>query len=158
MNKTHHYSLAVRWTGNKGHGTNNYRSYERSHIILADNKASIECSSDPAFRGDNTKYNPEELFVASLSTCHMLWYLHLCAEAGVIVTGYTDNATGTMTETFNGGGKFTEVVLHPTVTITNEFMRVKAEALHQSANQLCYIANSCNFPIHHAPEIIIQPM
>lgn len=100
-------------------------------------------------------HNPENLFVASIATCHMLWYLHLCAGAGIIVTEYTDHASGTMTETANGGGRFTEVVLHPTVTITNEIMLENATVLHHKANELCYIANSCNFPILHEPVFIV---
>jgi organic hydroperoxide reductase OsmC/OhrA len=156
MNKQHHYALSVKWTGNKGEGTANYRAYERSHLIAIENKVSIKGSSDPAFRGDGTMHNPEELFVASISTCHMLWYLHLCAEAEIIVTDYADHATGTMTETANGGGRFTEVLLHPTVTITNEAMLEKATVLHHKANELCYIANSCNFPILHEPVFIVK--
>jgi organic hydroperoxide reductase OsmC/OhrA len=113
MRKEHTYKLTVRWTGNTGSGTLNYKSYERSHVISAENKPEIFASSDPVFRGDKTKYNPEELLVASLSGCHMLWFLHLCAEAGIVVTGYSDNPTGIMTETENGGGKFKEVVLRP---------------------------------------------
>lgn len=158
MEKIHHYSLSVKWTGNTGEGTRDYRAYERSHQIWSGEKPIIAGSSDPAFRGDKTKYNPEELFVASLSTCHMLWYLHLCAEAGIIVTDYADHATGTMTETGNGAGKFTEVVLQPTVTITHESMREKAEALHHKANELCYIASSCNFPILHQPVFIVKAL
>ena len=158
MSKIHHYLVSVKWTGNNGTGTNDYHSYDRSHTILVDNKVSIEGSSDPAFRGDDTKHNPEELFVAAISSCHMLWYLHLCSTAGVIVTGYADNVTGTMIETSNGGGKFTEVVLHPTVTVTNESMIENARALHQRANELCYIANSCNFPIQHQPVFIAKAM
>ncbi len=156
MDKSHHYSLDIKWTGNTGEGTKNYRSYERSHIISVENKTEIAASSDPSFRGDKTKHNPEELFLASLSSCHMLWYLHLCADAGIVVTNYSDQATGTMTETANGGGKFTEVVLHPSVTITNEVMLEKATSLHHKANVLCYIANSCNFPILHKPVIIVK--
>src|SRR5437868_2704219 len=119
MNKQHNYSLTVKWTGNTGTGTSNYKAFERSHSILIDNKTEILGSSDPAFRGDKTKHNPEELLLASVSSCHMLWYLHLCAEAGVIVTDYIDNATGTMMETSNGGGKFTEITLHPMVAIAD---------------------------------------
>ncbi|MBC7888641.1 MAG: OsmC family protein [Ferruginibacter sp.] len=158
MDKTHHYNLSVKWTGNTGQGTKDYKSYDRSHLILADNKATIAGSSDPAFRGDTTRYNPEELFVASLSTCHMLWYLHLCSEAGIIVTDYIDNATGTMTETSNGGGQFTAVILHPVVTVTHETMLAKAAELHHAANELCYIANSCNFPIQHQPVFFVKAM
>jgi organic hydroperoxide reductase OsmC/OhrA len=151
MPQFHHYSLVIQWTGNKGNGTLDYRSYERSHTIAAPRKSPIEGSSDPAFRGDVTMYSPEDLFVASLSACHMLWYLHLCAEAGVIVTAYVDNARGTMVETAGRGGRFTEVTLFPEVTLAQPEMLEKATQLHKKANELCFIANSCNFPVHHRP-------
>lgn len=149
MNKQHNYKLTVKWTGNKGQGTSSYRSYDRSHTISIANKVDILCSSDPAFGGDKTKYNPEELLVASISACHMLWYLHLCSEAGVVVIDYTDNATGTLQETEDGGGHFTEVILNPNVIVSDKSMVDKANELHQKANKLCFIANSCNFPINH---------
>lgn len=149
MTGQHQYSLTIKWTGNKGTGTSGYKAYDRSHLIKAENKAEIMGSSDPAFLGDRTKYNPEELLVASLSSCHMLWYLHLCAEAGIIVVEYTDNAAGIMIETSNGGGKFQEVTLHPIVTVTEASMKNKADKLHQKANELCFIANSVNFPVYH---------
>ena len=151
MGKNHNYQLTIQWTGNTGQGTANYHSYERSHIISAAGKPDIAASSDPSFRGDKAKYNPEEMLVASLAACHMLWYLHLCAEAGIVVVDYVDNATGMMKETANGGGHFTEVTLYPTVTITDKTMSEKANALHKKANELCYIANSVNFPVHHTP-------
>lgn len=151
MKGKHTYALTVKWTGNKGQGTNGYRNYERSHTILVENKVDISGSSDPAFRGDPTKHNPEELFVAALSVCHMLTYLHLCADNGVVVTDYIDQATGTMQETADGGGHFTEVTLHPVVTVADSSMSVKANELHHKANALCFIANSCNFPVHHQP-------
>lgn len=103
MNKEHYYKLTVQWTGNTGNGTLNYRTYERSHVIVSDNKERIQASADPAFRGDKTKYNPEELLLASLSGCHMLWFLHLCADNGITVIDYIDNPTGIMEETENGG-------------------------------------------------------
>ncbi len=151
MNKQHNYKLTVKWTGNNGTGTSNYKEFERSHSILVDNKVKIPGSSDPAFRGDKTKHSPEDLFVASVSSCHMLWYLHLCAVAGIIVTEYIDHATGIMIETANGGGKFTEVTLNPTVTITDLSMTEKANEIHKKANELCFVANSVNFPVHHKP-------
>src|SRR5688572_14189864 len=98
MDRTHKYKLTIKWTGNNGSGTSEYRAYSRSHDMIIDDKQTISCSSDPAFRGDNTKHNPEELFLASISSCHMLWYLHLCAAAGIVVTDYSDNATGIMQE------------------------------------------------------------
>jgi organic hydroperoxide reductase OsmC/OhrA len=156
-NRLHHYQLTTTWTGNTGQGTSHYKSYNRSHTIQAAGKVAIPGSSDPAFMGDVTRYNPEEMLVASLSACHMLWYLHLCSEAGVVVTAYSDAATGTMEETANGGGRFTEVILQPLVTVAVESMIEKAEALHTRANELCFIANSCNFPVHHRPVVAVAP-
>ena len=151
MNREHTYQLTTKWTGNKGSGTANYRAYERSHSIFVNHKTELLGSSDPTFRGDRTKHNPEELLVASLSACHLLWYLHLCAESGVVVVDYMDNATGTMVETDDGGGHFTEVTLNPIVTVTEDSMREQADLLHKKANELCYIANSVRFPVHHNP-------
>lgn len=156
MSKIHNYSIRVEWTGNKGTGTDNYRNYERSHTIGVANKTPILGSSDAAFRGDATKHNPEDLLLSSLSSCHMLWYLHLCSEAGVIVVDYVDSATGIMEEMANGGGKFTEVTLNPKVTVADETMIAKANELHVKANELCFIANSVNFPVRHAAEAFVK--
>lgn len=153
MKKEHHYTLHLRWTGNSGEGTGNYHSYQRNYIISIHNKAELEGSSDVSFRGDATKYNPEELFVASLSACHMLWYLHVCADAGIIVEKYEDRATGTMMEDENKGGRFKEVMLHPVVVIRNLSLQQKAIELHEEANRLCFIANSCNFPVKHVATV-----
>jgi organic hydroperoxide reductase OsmC/OhrA len=147
----HNYKLTVEWTGNRGTGTSQYRAYDRSHSIFVDNKIEIRGSSDPAFRGDKTLHNPEDLLIASLSACHMLWYLHVCADAGVIVTAYVDNATGVMVETADGAGFFSEVHLNPVVTVSENFMADKANALHKKANEMCYVANSVKFPVHHSP-------
>ncbi|MBS4055778.1 MAG: OsmC family protein [Bacteroidales bacterium] len=151
MPTEHHYQATTIWTGNKGTGTNSYSAYERSYQLIIQGKPAISGSSDPTFRGDNTKHNPEELLVSALSSCHMLWYLHLCAEAGVIVTEYTDTASGTMVETTDGGGHFTVVTLHPVVTVAEQPMIEKANALHKKANELCFVANSVNFPVKHHP-------
>ncbi len=154
--KKHHYKTTIQWTGNKGTGTSSYRDYERSHTISIENKPVIEGSSDPAFRGDKTKYNPEEMLLSSLSSCHMLWYLHFCSEAGIIVTDYIDHATGIMEETNNGSGHFVEVTLHPAVTVQNEEMAEKAKELHHKANEFCFIANSVNFPVKHIPTVLVK--
>jgi organic hydroperoxide reductase OsmC/OhrA len=151
MNGQHYYKATIQWTGNKGTGTDSYENYERSHQIIMENKSDILGSSDPAFRGDKTKHNPEDLLVSALSACHMLWYLHLCSEAGVIVLDYTDNATGIMVETSNGGGQFTEVTLNPNVVVKENAMLAKANELHKKANELCFIARSVNFPVRHKP-------
>lgn len=152
MKGQHHYTTTLQWTGNTGSGTSHYRQYERSHTISIEQKPDILGSSDPAFRGDKTRHNPEDLLVSSLSACHMLWYLHLCSEHGVVVTGYIDVATGTMQEAEDGSGRFTEVTLNPVVTVTHAAMVDKANALHEQANKMCFIANSCNFPVRHRPQ------
>lgn len=113
-------------------------------------------SSDPHFNGDASRYNPEELLVAALSACHMLYYLHLCADAGIVVVEYRDAARGTMIETPDGGGHFTEVVLKPRVGITKSSDARKANELHHKAHELCFIANSVNFPVRAEPEISIE--
>ncbi len=156
MSKRHNYSIHISWTGNMGSGTSSYTSYERSHNISTANKINIECSSDPSFRGDASKYNPEELFLASISSCHMLWYLHLCSEAGVVVTKYIDQATATMTEEAGGAGQFTEVVLHPQVSVADSSMILLAEEQHQKANAMCFIARSLNFPVKHAATVVAE--
>lgn len=149
MSRSHHYKIFLIWTGNTGQGTKTYSSYSRNHIISADAKNDIAGSSDPAFRGDKSRYNPEELLVASLSSCHMLWFLHLCTEAGIVVVDYKDEAKGTMIETADGGGHFTEVILYPVVTIEGKIDKEKLDALQHEANKKCFIASSCNFPVRH---------
>lgn len=151
MAKIHQYEATIKWTGNKGSGTENYKNYERSHQIIIENKSDILGSSDPSFRGDASKHNPEELLVSAISSCHMLWYLHLCAESGVVVMEYIDNAIGTMLENSNGSGQFSEVILSPVVTVTEKSMIEKANQLHQKANELCFIAKSVNFLVKHNP-------
>lgn len=152
MPETHEYYTQLVWTGNAGAGTENYTSYARSHVISVQNKPAIPGSSDPHFRGDVTRYNPEELLVASLSSCHMLWFLHLCSAQGIIVTAYEDEARGVMQEDADGGGRFTEVVLHPKVWVkAGNGNPEKVNALHAAAHKKCFIANSCNFPVKHEP-------
>ena len=157
MATTHEYEVQVTWTGNRGAGTSGYRAYSRAHEVSATGKAVIQGSSDPAFRGDPDRWNPEELLVASLSQCHMLWYLHLCATDGVVVTSYVDRPIGTMQESDGQGGRFVEVVLRPRVTVAAPAMVARAEALHAEANRLCFIANSLNFPVRHRPEVVVEP-
>ena len=137
----------MRWTGNLGEGTSSYRSYSRNHEIAASGKPVLPGSSDPTFRGDPARYNPEELLVSSLSTCHMLWYLHLCAEAQITVLQYEDQASGVMVEREDGGGHFTEVMLEPRVVIAPGADLDQAERLHERAHDLCFIASSVNFPV-----------
>ena len=154
--KEHRYLVTIEWTGNTGFGTSGYRDYERGYEISApgSGKPVILGSSDPAFRGDPTRWNPEELFVASVSACHKLWYLHLCAEAGIVVTTYLDRAEGVMAETSTGGGRFRRVVLRPEVTLAPGADLKRAMALHGMAHSKCFIANSVSFPIEVDPRFV----
>jgi organic hydroperoxide reductase OsmC/OhrA len=153
--RAHRYSVTVEWTGNLGSGTADYRAYGRDHEIGAAHKPSIAGSSDPAFRGDRARWNPEELLVAALSTCHQLWYLHVAADAGIVVTAYADRAEGIVTEQPDGSGRFTRVVLRPRVTITAGSDTDTAKALHHAAHEKCFIANSVNFPVACEPTVVV---
>lgn len=156
MTKTHHYLVEVKWTGNTGLGTSSYRSYERQHEISAgDRKPLIPGSADPAFRGDPARWNPEELLVASLSACHKLWYLHLCADAGIVVVTYIDHAEGVMEEAADGSGCFKRVILRPEVTIAPGSDATKARELHDRAHAKCFVAKSVSFPVQHESKISI---
>lgn len=154
MAREHTYTLTVKWTGNTGNGTADYKAYERSLLISAENKVDIKGSSDPAFRGDSGLYNSEDLLVASLSSCHMLWFLHFCADRGIIVTAYTDQPRGTMVVERSGAGRFTEVVLHPSVSVSGTTSPSLITELHEKAHQYCFIANSVNFPVRFESTLI----
>jgi len=151
--KTHQYSTKIEWTGNKGAGTFDYRSYSRSHVIIIDGKQDIQGSSDSAFQGNASKHNPEDLFVSSISACHMLWYLHLCSDAGVVVMSYEDDAEGTMLMDGKGSGRFSSVVLRPSIGVSPESDKELAISLHAKAHEMCFLANSCNFDITVEPTI-----
>lgn len=146
----HTYEVEVVWTGNRGTGTSDYRAYGRDHEVLAAGRPMIPGTSDPAFRGDATRWNPEQLLVVSLSQCHMLWYLHLCADNGIVVTAYHDRPLGTMNDE-----RFTSVVLRPQITITDESLVPKAIELHHDAHERCFIANSVNFAVTHEPTVVL---
>lgn len=152
----HLYHTNLIWKGNRGSGTSGYTAYSRDYNIEIAGKPDISGSADPTFRGDPAKHNPEELFLASLSACHMLWYLHLCADHGIAVMDYTDTARGKMETKENGGGRFTSVTLQPIVLIMKSENRTLAAELHQKANEMCFIANSCNFPIEHKAKVRIK--
>jgi organic hydroperoxide reductase OsmC/OhrA len=151
--KQHKYEIRVEWTGNDGEGTKAYKSYRRDHVIKSVGKPEIPCSSDPNFRGDRSRYNPEELLVASLSSCHMLWYLHLCAVNQIVVVDYRDEASGIMRENEDGSGEFLQVNLKPVVKVRGGADHAKMMELHHEAHRLCFIARSVNFQVEVTPEI-----
>lgn len=147
IGKDHHYATALEWTGNRGTGTSGYRDYERSYTLQSAGKPTLAGSSDPTFRGDASKWNPEEMLLSALSSCHMLSFLHLCTDAGIVVMGYTDDAIGTMELSSDGAGRFTSVTLQPRVTLAQDADISQAEHLHGLAHEKCFIANSVNFPV-----------
>ena len=145
----HVYSTKLTWTGNQGKGTSGYKAYTRDYDVACEGKAVIKGSSDPNYFGDATRHNPEDMLLAALSACHMLWYLHLCSVNGIVVTDYEDHAEGVMEMSGDGSGQFTQVTLRPRVTITAESDSAGAEHLHERAGALCNIARSVNFPVEH---------
>lgn len=152
MNMDHHFSATVEWVGNRGTGTSSYKAYGRENVIAAEGKHSIEGSSARVFHGNPERWNPEELLIAALSECHMLSYLHVAASHGLVVTSYTDDASGTMRLRKDDGGQFTEVTLRPAVTIAGGDTEL-AQQLHQEASEKCFIAASVNFPVRHEPTV-----
>lgn len=154
--RIHDYRATVTWTGNTGAGTTSYGSYGRDHEVRAPNRPPILGSSDPDFRGDPSRYSPEELLVSAVSACHMLWYLHLCATSGLNVTAYLDEALGEMTEHPDGSGEFRRVTLRPRVELAAPGDLDLARELHRKAHRLCFIARSLNFEVLCQPEVIIR--
>lgn len=150
----HEYAASLRWTGARAGPTGSYAAYSREYEFQCGDKAPIRGSADPQFRGDATLYNPEELLVVALSTCHLLSYLAECARAGVLVTAYEDQALGTMTIR-DGKLRFTDVELRPRVTLAKGADVEKARALHEVAHADCYVANSVNFPVRHEATLIV---
>ncbi len=151
MSKEHQYKTNLVWTGNKGSGTMDYRSYDRDFVVSIEHKPTIAGSSDSAFMGDKTKYNPEDLLLSSVSSCHMLWYLHLCSKNEIVVIEYKDSAVGTMIENADGSGHFSQVTLYPEVLVADKLHIELANSLHEEANKMCFIANSLNFQVSHQP-------
>jgi organic hydroperoxide reductase OsmC/OhrA len=152
----HQYKINLKWTGNTGSGTSAYDAYSRDHTISAEGHTEVLGSSDSIFRGDASKYNPEQTFLASISACHMLWYLHFCADNGVVVLEYSDEPKGMLSLEKNGSGSFTEVTLYPRIRVKEASMIEKAKKLHENANEYCFIANSLNFPVNHRPTVFVE--
>lgn len=155
MTHEHNYKLTTKWTGNTGEGTKNVRTYDRSHTVSIQGKPELFLTTDNPAVGDKSKLNPEDLLVSAISSCHMLSYLYLCSLEGIVVTAYTDNASGTMIENATGGGRFKEVTLNPIFYVSDESMVEKAIELHHKAHEICYIANSVNFDVKCNPICLV---
>ncbi|MEM7069774.1 MAG: OsmC family protein [Pseudomonadota bacterium] len=156
MAKQHDFPSRIIWTGNRGTGTSAYKAYDRTWDLALDDKVVVQCSNDPLLGGDPSKYNPEDLLITALASCHMLWYLHLCSDAGVTVVSYEDNPIGVGESEPSGKGRFIEAVLKPKITITGDSDREKAVSIHDEIHQYCFIARSVNFPVRFEPEIVTE--
>ncbi|WP_107771845.1 OsmC family protein [Nocardioides sediminis] len=152
----HTYALDLEWRGNRGTGTSGYRDYARDVVLHASGKPALEGSADPTFRGDASRWNPEELLVAALAQCHLLSYLHMAVTHGVVVTAYTDSPVGTMAQV-GVGGRFTRVLLRPVVTVADRSQVEVATRIHAEASEACFIAASVNFPVDHQPTVLVAP-
>lgn len=147
------FQVTTNWTGNLGAGTSAYKAYSRNHEIAAPGKATTIAGSSSVARGDHSRYNPEELLIGALSACHMMWVLHLCADAGIVITEYTDQAAGEMVEHPDGSGEFVRVLLRPRMTIADATRADEAKELHHRAHKVCCLARSMNFPVDHEPVV-----
>ncbi|MGA2378131.1 MAG: OsmC family protein [Spirochaetia bacterium] len=156
MSAEHEYQSQLVWEGNLGDGTSTYQGYGRQWRVQIDGKPDFVGTADPTFRGERDKYNPEELLIVSLSSCHMLTYLALCAQSRICVMSYSDEASGVMKTTPDGGGRFESVTLRPKVRIADESKQALATELHEKAQSFCFIASSVNFPVRHAPVVTVK--
>ena len=153
---SHSYTSHILWTGNRGQGTAGYRAYDRTWNIAVPGKPVVACSNDPLLGGDPGKMNPEDLLLSALSACHMLWYLHYAADAGIVVTGYEDNPEGVGEVGRGGAGRFVSATLRPRITVKAGADLIAAEAIHHRIHEVCFIARSVNFPVSYAPEFVVE--
>jgi organic hydroperoxide reductase OsmC/OhrA len=152
--KQHPYTSRVVWTGNRGQGTKTYRGYDRTWQIATPGKPVVECSNDPLLGGDPARPNPEDLLLSSLSSCHMLWYLHLASNAGIVVNAYADNPVGIGETSPNGAGRFLSATLRPRIEVNKGADLKRAEAIHHEVHEFCFIARSVNFPVSYEPVFV----
>lgn len=153
MSTQHEYGSRVVWTGSRGTGTSGYKAYDRTWSISIDGKAPVRCSNDPYLGGDPTKLNPEDLLLSALAACHMLWYLHFAADAGVVVLSYEDSPVGVGAVEKSGAGRFESATLRPRITVEQGSDLILAERLHDEIHKVCFIARSVSFPINCVPSI-----
>jgi organic hydroperoxide reductase OsmC/OhrA len=149
MTLKHLFKAAINWTSDQNQEQSGRRFYSKSHQIKIEGKPVLDVSAAKAFKGDPELYNPEDLLLSSLVSCHMMSYLYVCVQNGIEVLEYSDHAEATLEVAPDGSGRFTEVRLYPKVKITDSDQIELALELHTKANQLCFIANSCNFPVLH---------
>ena len=154
--KQHSYTSAIRWTGNSGEGTAHYRAYTRDWEVAVPGKPVIPCSNDPLLGGNKGLMNPEDMLLSALSGCHMLWYLHLASDAGIVVTAYEDAPEGTGELEPSGAARFVKAVLRPRITVKPGADMERAHAIHHEIHKVCFIARSVNFPVEIEPVFTIE--
>lgn len=147
QSREHEYASRIIWTGNTGEGNRTYRGYMRTWDLSAPGKPTVACSNDPLLGGDASKYNPEDMLLSALSACHMLWYLHLASDAGVVVHGYQDDPVGIGETSPDGAGRFIRAVLRPTIELEEGCDTARADRIHDEIHKFCFIARSVSFPI-----------
>ncbi|MGR3518756.1 MAG: OsmC family protein [Roseovarius sp.] len=145
----HDYTARVVWTGNRGEGTRHYRGYDRTWNVETAGKPVIHCSNDPLLGGDPTLHNPEDMLIAALSACHMLWFLHLASDAGIAVTAYADEPLAVGETDAAGASRFLRATLRPRITVARGTDLQRADALHARVHEYCFIARSVNFPVEY---------
>ncbi len=148
----YNYESKIIWTGNRGEGTKEYDSYDRTWDINIPNKKTINCSNDPILGGDSKKMNPEDLLISSLAACHMLWYLHFASDENIVVIDYIDNPLGTGEVKANGAGRFLKITLRPEITLKKGSDVKKAFEIHSKIHDVCFISRSLNFPVDYKPK------
>ncbi|MDP1724703.1 MAG: OsmC family protein [Alphaproteobacteria bacterium] len=150
MTSQHMFRMHLEWEPNSSN--NDSKNYKLQGI---GDKPYIMASSAAAFQGDENRYNPEELLVGALASCHMLWFLYLAKLAQITVIDYKDEPEGIL-ELQGSNGRFTEITLTPKITILEEDKIEEAKHLQEKAHQKCYIANSVNFDVKLNPHIIVK--
>ncbi|PIE12289.1 MAG: peroxiredoxin [Rhodobacterales bacterium] len=156
MAKAHDFETRVVWTGNRGEGTAHYRAYDRTWDLAMPGKPVLSCSNDPLLGGEPSKHNPEDMLIAALSSCHMLWYLHLASDAGIVVTSYEDQPIGHGESTPDGAGRFVGATLRPRITVKADADLAQAQAIHSEVHKYCFIARSVAFPIEIKARFVVQ--
>lgn len=154
--KQHAYTSRIRWTGNTGEGTAHYRSYRRDWEVAVPGKPAIPCSNDPLLGGNKGLMNPEDLLLSALAGCHMLWFLHLASDAGIVVTAYEDDPEGIGELSPGGAGRFVKAVLRPRITVRPGADLAEAEAIHHRIHEVCFIARSVAFPVEIEPVFTVE--
>lgn len=151
------YTAAIRWSRGEQKFTDN--RYSRAHLWRFDGGAVVPASSSPAVvplpMSDAAAVDPEEAFVASLSSCHMLWFLALAAKRGYTVDSYADDASGVMEKNPAGRLAMTSVTLRPLVEFSGAKLpdRAALDALHHAAHAECFIAASIRSEVRLEPRL-----